>query len=167
MFGSSLPPVVCRRARVLSWFCVFLRLLMSNISLLLFFLVFWVVFFLLYQVVPVAWTNRIKLRVMLVNWTDSIWHRFFCQQLCNGYWSVNVTSSTLWRDRWKQLRVEGLHIQYHWYRSSVYRTRYDTNDDVCLDLQNGRSSIMLIHTYVVYAYEIQEQRDSITIIIII
>ena len=59
------------------------------------------------------------------------------------------------------------------YRSSVYRTRYDTNDDVCLDLQNRRSSlytvfviltivyayyfnssIMLIHTYVVYAYEI-------------
>jgi hypothetical protein len=64
-------------------------------------------------------------------------------------------------------------MQYHRYRSSVYRTRYDANDDVCLDLQNGRSSlytvfviltivyayyfnssIMLFHTYVVYAYEI-------------
>jgi len=55
MFTSSLPPVVCRRVYVLSCFCVFLRMLMSNILLLFFFLVFCVVVFALYQVVPVAW----------------------------------------------------------------------------------------------------------------
>jgi hypothetical protein len=59
MFASSLSSVVCMRVHILSCFCVFLDILMSNILLLLFFLVFCVVFFALYQVVLVAWTNRI------------------------------------------------------------------------------------------------------------
>ena len=40
MFGSSLPPVVCRRAFILLVFCVCLRIVKSNILLFLIFLVF-------------------------------------------------------------------------------------------------------------------------------
>jgi hypothetical protein len=98
MFASSLPSVVCRRVHILSCFCVFLDILMSNILLLLFFLVFCVVFFALYQVVPVAWTNR-------------IWHKLLYKHTMYvmGFYQL------VWReahydvtDEKNNVRVEGL-----------------------------------------------------------
>ena len=103
MFASSLPSVVCRRVHVLSCFCVFWGILMSNILLLLFFLVFCVVVFALYQVVSVVWTNRIWHKLLYK-------HTMYVMGIYQWMWREVHYDVT---DEKNNVRVEGLNIYYH------------------------------------------------------
>jgi len=79
-------------------------MLMSNILLLFFFLVFCVVVFALYQVVPVAWwTNRI--------WQKSLYkHTMYVMGIYQSVWRETHYDVT---DGKNNVQVEGLNIHYH------------------------------------------------------
>jgi hypothetical protein len=76
---------------------------MSNILLLLFFLVFCVVFFALYQVVSVAWTNRIWHKLLYK-------HTMYVMGIYQWMWREAHYDVT---DEKNNVRVEVLNIYYH------------------------------------------------------
>ena len=69
-----------------------------------------------------------------MNWIFSLW----------SHWVI-VTVSTFNTDKNNNVSFEGLDKHFDKYHSSSYRTRCDTSDNACLDLQNSRYPILIEH----------------------